>query len=253
MEGDEGTLPLLEAVPDLSARLDDEARGRVGTIRVRVVGMEPGPLDVHGLADDDVAPLGLLVVGGALSRSVEVGGRRAVELVGEGDLVWPWQDETLAEPAVPLAVVAPRRANSGLVVDALVPPDQPAARWGVVTPARLALLDARVAALIGRLPALAGELLERAARRARALAAQLAIAQIPRVDVRLHAFLWHLADRHGRVRTDGVLLPLPLTHELIAGLVGARRPSVTTALGELARRGAVARVADGWLLHRDVA
>jgi hypothetical protein len=41
-----------------------------------------------------------------------------------------------------------------------------------------------------------------------------------------------------------------LTHRAIASLVGARRPSVTTAISALERGGRIARREDGtWLLH----
>jgi len=169
--------------------------------------------------------------------------RRAVELVSDGDLLWPWDDDSLDQRSTGRGA-----ASAAAVIGDLEAPGPAAASWSVLAPMRVALLDARVAALAGRMPAFAGELVARGARRARALSAQLALSQVPRVDARLHGFLWHLAERHGRVRTDGVLLPLPLTHELLAGLVGARRPSVTTALGQLSRRGAVSRVPEGWLL-----
>lgn len=42
---------------------------------------------------------------------------------------------------------------------------------------------------------------------------------------------------HDRVPEEG----LPITHESLARLVGARRPSVTEAIGRLARRGAIAQ------------
>ena len=49
---------------------------------------------------------------------------------------------------------------------------------------------------------------------------------------------------------DGIVVPLPLGHQRLADLVGAHRPSVTTALGELGRDGAISRRQDGnWLLH----
>ena len=48
----------------------------------------------------------------------------------------------------------------------------------------------------------------------------------------------------------GVVLPLRLTHGWLANLVGAQRPSVTTALGNLAGAGLVERLDDGsWLLR----
>ncbi len=242
MARDEPTVPLLEAVPDLGGSLDDNGQGMVRLARVRVVRVGVGAWDPRSLSLES-APLGLLVVDGALVRTTELGGRRAVELVSDGDLLWPWDDDSLGQRAVGRGAASAAAANGDLEA-----PGPAAASWSVLAPLRVALLDARVAALAGRVPAFAGELVARGARRARALSAQLALSQVPRVDARLHGFLWHLAERHGRVRTDGVLLPLPLTHELLAGLVGARRPSVTTALGQLGRRGAVSRVPEGWLL-----
>jgi hypothetical protein len=52
------------------------------------------------------------------------------------------------------------------------------------------------------------------------------------------------------VGPEGVTVPLRVTHQILAGVVGAQRPSVTTALGNLRRAGLVERRPDGsWLLH----
>lgn len=248
MAREDPTVPLLDAAPDLGGSLDDNGHGTARMVHVRVVRVGVGPWDPRAVSMD-AAPLGLLVVDGALARVTVVGGRRAVELVSDGDLLWPWDDDALGAEAQRRAVRPRAAAPVSAVGDGdLDAPGPAVASWTAVAPSRVALLDARVAALAGRLPALAGELVARGARRARSLSAQLALSQVPRIDARLHGFLWHLAERHGRVRPDGVLLPLPLTHELLAGMVGARRPSVTTALGELSRRGAISRVPEGWLL-----
>jgi hypothetical protein len=69
------------------------------------------------------------------------------------------------------------------------------------------------------------------------------------VEDRILVLLWHLADRWGRVRPEGVTVPVRLTHEMLGKLVGARRPSVTTAVNELIQREQIARADDGgWLL-----
>ena len=48
------------------------------------------------------------------------------------------------------------------------------------------------------------------------------------------------------------MIPLALTHRILGQLVGARRPTVSTALAELAERGELSRRADGaWLLRGD--
>jgi hypothetical protein len=74
---------------------------------------------------------------------------------------------------------------------------------------------------------------------------------MPRVDARVQALLWHLADRWGHVTLDGVVVPARLTHDMIGRLVGAHRPSVTTALSELTRSGRISRLPHGWLLTGD--
>ena len=51
-------------------------------------------------------------------------------------------------------------------------------------------------------------------------------------------------DRWGRVTTEGIPLPLKLTHGFLASLVCMRRPSVSAALVALARDGALRRNAD---------
>jgi hypothetical protein len=51
------------------------------------------------------------------------------------------------------------------------------------------------------------------------------------------------------VTTEGIALPAFLTHSVLAPIVGARRPSVTTALKRLTESGAVRRDADSrWIL-----
>jgi len=53
----------------------------------------------------------------------------------------------------------------------------------------------------------------------------------------------------GRVGKDGVIVGLALSHRMIGSLVGARRPTVSTALARLADDRRVQRRPDGlWLL-----
>src|SRR3954469_10882702 len=82
-------------------------------------------------------------------------------------------------------------------------------------------------------------------RRSRWLAFHLAVCHLPQLELRLRVVFWHLADRWGRVTPDGVVVPLRLTHELIGGLVGARRAPVTRALGRLHEAGVLERRREG--------
>lgn len=171
--------------------------------------------------------IGLLILQGLLIRRVAVEGRSGAELLGEGDLVRPWQHD---EESVML------RIEIG---------------WQVLEPIRAVLLDERFARQFGRYPELAARLFARVVQRSRHLVANMAIVHHARVDVRLHMLFWYLAGRWGRVRNDGTAIPLRLTHTVLAELVAARRPTVTSALSDLARRGLVRYVDDVWLLSGD--
>jgi CRP-like cAMP-binding protein len=66
---------------------------------------------------------------------------------------------------------------------------------------------------------------------------------------RLREQLIQLARAHGRVRADGILIDLPLTHELLAWMVGSARETVTTTLGRLEDDGFVARTGRRYVLN----
>jgi CRP/FNR family cyclic AMP-dependent transcriptional regulator len=116
----------------------------------------------------------------------------------------------------------------------------------------VAVLDRRFAAEVTRYPEITASLFDRLSERSLRLATTQAISQLTRVDRRLKALFWHLAERWGRVSGDGVIVPLALTHRILGQLVGARRPTVSTALSELAEREELVRRPDGsWLLRGD--
>jgi CRP/FNR family transcriptional regulator, cyclic AMP receptor protein len=221
-------IPLLEADTELAEGLSGaELEGATRAVAVHAVTLDPGPWEP--LEEQWPVPptLGLLLLEGVVTRDIVFAGRTTTELLGAGDVLRPWEDDVQFDP-LPFGV-----------------------GWHVHEPTRVALLDGRVALATARWPVLAGSLSRRHVRRARGLAFQLAIAQLPRVDDRLLVLLWALAERWGRVSPQGVRLPLALPHRTLATLVGARRPSVTTALSGLARDGLVERTEDGWLLHGD--
>jgi CRP/FNR family transcriptional regulator, cyclic AMP receptor protein len=167
---------------------------------------------------------GLLVLDGLLLRRVEVGGRHAAELLGPGDLLRPWQHD-------------PSTSTLDL-----------AWTWRVAATARLAVLDTRWTSRAASWPQLGAELAGRALGRSMRLVISMAIAQQPRLDVRLWMLFWELADRYGKVHADGIHLDLPLTHEVLSHLAGARRPSVSGALTRLADAGRLRRAGRNWVL-----
>jgi CRP/FNR family transcriptional regulator, cyclic AMP receptor protein len=174
----------------------------------------------------DVMPggIGLLVLQGLLTRHVRAGGRVSAELLGKGDLLRPWQRQ-----GAPAALSY-------------------TTRWRVLELVVLAVLDRGVARRFARYPELTGRLVARTLERSRTLAVNMAIVQQPRVQVRVYLLLWHLADRWGCVRSEGTVLPLRLTHDVLADLVAARRPTVSKALSQLAKAELVRPYSPGWLL-----
>jgi hypothetical protein len=218
--------PLLELDPDLGVLLDESRQLAAGRkLRVAVHVLETGPWDVetHGAASAD--HIGLLVLDGVLSREVLVSDTVSTELLGPGDVVRPWQ---LHDGATLL---------------------QHSVRWNVLSRSRVALLDRRFAAQLAAFPEINAAVIDRVNERAVRLSVTQAISQLNRVDRRLLALFWHLAERWGRMTSEGVALPMTLSHRMLGQLVGARRPTVSTALSELVKEGEIRRRADGtWLL-----
>jgi CRP-like cAMP-binding protein len=222
-----GRARLLDADPQLATVLEEGALEVARRhVIAPVVAIAPGHFDPLTAARPQPGHLGLLMLDGLILRDTALLDVAMPELLGPGDLIRPWEDEL---------------AGSSVEVDVA---------WTVAEPTRVAVLDRDVAAVLVRWPELAAALLERAAERSRHLAVLAGIGHLKRVDQRLLALLWHLADRFGKVESRGVIVPMRLTHELLAAAIGARRPSTTTALRDLSRRGLVSRDAGGaWLLH----
>src|SRR3954465_9177157 len=221
---DVAVAPRLDLDPELAADLTPALREQVrGWLVVRVWSLPRGPWPTA--TNREPGLMGFLVLDGVLTRNVSLGKIAYPELLGRGDLLRPWQQE-----------------STGL----LGPVD---VSWNVLEPTRVAVLDRRFAGIVGRWPEIVDELLGRALNRARELDYNMAIAQLPLLELRLLAPLRRLADRWGEPAEDGVCIPIRLTHSLLAALVLGRRPSVSSTLTELAQRGLVSRTDSGWVLH----
>jgi CRP/FNR family transcriptional regulator, cyclic AMP receptor protein len=220
---------VLEEDPELAAGLDPtsvQLATRHAIAAVEVVA--PGRWEPSCPADGGAGSLGLLVLDGLLMRDVTIAQAACTELIGRGDLLRPWDWERDVVTIKPVVT------------------------WTALQPVRLAVLDRRITAVMGRWPELVSAVVARAVRRSFELATNQATSHLTRVDARLELLFWGLADRWGRVGPDGVVLELPLTHQVLGRLVGAQRPSVTTALSDLARRGVIERREDGaWILRGD--
>ena len=229
MAGAGDLISIVDADPELGDLLAPEERERARRQALtRLRRLTAGAWDVSESVEPEVHHRGFLIVDGLITREVEVLGRRCVELLGGGDVIRPWSwDEDGAHV----------KAEVG---------------WVVLEASRMAVLDHGLIVRITPWPELGLELFSRGTRRAHALAVALAIAHHQRVDDRLLLTLWHLAERWGRVLPEGIAVPLPLSHQRLADLVGAHRPAVTSAIGALTKRGVISRRDDRtWVLHGD--
>jgi CRP/FNR family transcriptional regulator, cyclic AMP receptor protein len=216
---------VLREDPELAEGIDPSVRPQaLDTVITREIQLAAGPWPDRKLMLG--SGLGLLLLDGVLLHRIGINSRFGAELLGEGDVLRSPYNEG--------------ESTLSLTND-----------WLVLEPSRLALLDERFVLQLAHFPEVAGRLFSRAIARSRQLAVNMAIVHQARVDTRLHLLFWHLADRWGKVRPDGVVVPLRLTHAVLSDLVAARRPTVTSALSELGRRGLLRPVDEGWLLSGD--
>lgn len=208
-------ISLLQADPDLAEHMAPEARREaIGQILVRVFRVPKGEWTAPRI---DHGAMGLLLLEGLMVRTLRLGDVSSSELVGPSDIIRPWEND---------------------LVPSLVPG---LTSWRALEPARVALLDRRANAFIGRWPELSAAVGGRLLRRARSLSYLMAAQHFLRVEDRLLATLWHLASMWGRVTLQGTVVPFRMTHETLAGIVGAQRPTITLAIRSLTEQGRVVR------------
>jgi CRP-like cAMP-binding protein len=160
-----------------------------------------------------------------LALRTSIADRATLELVGPGDLLQPWV-QLGAETSAP-----------------------PMAGWQVLETARVVLLDYGFAFAAAQWPQIGSALMHRLVLRSRRLCYQLAVNTAPQIEQRLLYALWSLADRWGRVTEQGTLVELRLTHQQLAELVGAQRPSVSSALSHLREEQTIAYDRSGFTLY----
>ena len=204
------TVRLLELEPDLARFMTADDAEVVDGLAVPAIEVAAGDLDVSAMLAGHSA-FGLVLLDGMLVRRIVVSQTATLRLLGPGDLV-----------SVPPAAGSMLVAGSG---------------WRAAAPTRMALLGREVLLAVHRAPRLMAGFHVRSTEQAERVALQLAICQLPRVEDRVLSLLWLLAESWGQVTVQGTALRLHLTHETLGGLVGARRSTVTLALGQLDRRG----------------
>jgi CRP-like cAMP-binding protein len=213
---------LLDAEPDLGGLL---SAAELSTARTQLVArvMSGGSGDGPVLGHASSQSASVILAQGFLLRETALGNRRSAQLMGPGDILSPFGGHGAAPEAVPA--------------------------WRFLTDADLIVLGERELAQLSAWPAVTAALLQRWAVQAERASLQLDIVKQAHIEVRVMLMLWHFAQRWGRVLPGGILLPLPLTHQLLGQLVGSRRPTVSLAVKHLERDGVLSRTDGGaWLL-----
>lgn len=225
----EETIDLVESLPELHDLLSLERRvGARRALRARVVELRRGRWDAAADAELVQDGAGFLILEGALIRCVTAAHRTSGELLGPGDILRPCHDPFDED----VRFSCYHRAISDV---------------------RLAVLDARLLRAAMLVPELLPALVTCMGRRSSGLSRQLVIVQSQSVETRILVTLNYLAERWGVMTGAGIVLPEFLSHGTLAMLLGARRPSVTSAMVRLSARGEVQRRADGrWQLGRPV-
>jgi DNA-binding transcriptional ArsR family regulator len=218
---------ILDADPDLG---EDLSESELALARRRAVAevtsYQPGPWAVGPDEFDRKGSLGLFLIAGLLSREVTVGDYTCAELLGPGDVLQPWLR------------IGPEQSIATEV------------DWDVVEPVTAAVLDRAFTVRVAPWPEIPATITRRVLQRAHWLAFHLAVCGLRRVDERLLIVLWHFADRWGTVSREGVKLDVRLTHGVLASVIGARRPSVSSALRRLTEQGLIEpRTRSRWLLR----
>jgi CRP/FNR family transcriptional regulator, cyclic AMP receptor protein len=219
----EEVVDVLEALPDLIDAIPpdrvDQARM---ALRARSILVRKGRWEAPQDARFVEGGIGFLVLSGALVRCVTAAHRTGGELLGPGDVLVPGYDGE--EPPF-------------------------GGYWRAISDVRLAVLDARFTRAAAHVPETLPALISSVTRRTGAVSRQLVIVQSQAVEQRILVTLRYLAERWGVMTRDGLVLPGFLSHGTLSLLLGARRPSVTSAMVRLQSRGVVERRTDGrWVL-----
>lgn len=220
---------LLDLEPDLGEGIDasqwQDAR-RLSLVKVVRLGCGALTLPQSFADRDDI--VALIVTDGVIGRETAIGARVAFELICQGDVLLPPTD----------------------------PPDHVCARaetrLTVLSTATLIVLGQSFIRAAARWPVLLSNLHRRLESQRQRLTAQGLAVHLPRAEDRLLLILWQLADGCGHVTPDGVVLPLSLSHDILARMCAARRPTITLALGALQAADLIRRH-DGHLLLTDAA
>lgn len=217
---------LLGVWPDIAGGVTPEERGVVERALVVPVVRVARDEDLTAvLAGPSVDAFSFVVVEGEVLKETTLATIPALELLGPGDILVP-----------------PLTASQQLEFRAV-------SRYVALTDASVAVLGARLARVATRWPEVSMFLHGQIAEQRHRASTHLAMLHLPRAADRILALFVDLAERFGRVTPNGIVIRLPLSHQLIGQLTGSRRPTTTLALQHLDDDGLLNRLGDGsWRL-----
>jgi hypothetical protein len=225
---DEACVRLLEVWPGLGRELSDaELSAARHAIVLPAAVIEPGPVDLaHAAAGAHARGpvVGAIVVDGLLTAELQARGRGPVTLHGPGDLL-------VLDGQAP-ALLGPEPAFTAVCRSAI------------------ALLDDSLLTMQASWPAVAARVLAATGRASGCGAPRNRVAPVAPIEERLLAVLSAAAEHWGGVAGDGVATDLPLTHELLARVVGGRSATVALGLRSLRDQDIIRRGNGGWVMRR---
>jgi CRP/FNR family transcriptional regulator, cyclic AMP receptor protein len=218
------SVSLLDVEPDLGNWLSDDELVLARRLMVPTALLGPGSPELDRVLEEADA-FGALLLDGIVMHRMMVAGRRILRLLGPGDIIvhtWAPRSQILGH-------------SSKLAAE----------------PTQIALLGHELVNAARQFPGLIVGLHLRLGDQHQRLAVQLGICQLPRVQERVLALMWLLAESWGTVTPSGTRLPVKLTHATIGEMIGARRPTVSLALRDLGKHGSLRVQDDGWVLLAD--
>jgi CRP/FNR family transcriptional regulator, cyclic AMP receptor protein len=223
----DGWVSLLELIPGAAAEVQRRHPEVVSRLRAPALEIARGNFDMRTITARFGEDADVLILDGLLLARLDAGRARVGWLLGTDDLI------------------RPSEMDAGLtrLTD-----------WSALEVTRLAVLDADFARRAAPVPGVMSELLLHAHRTSHWLVTKALLVSSPSVEERLMFLFALLGERWAKVTPEGIYLPLRLTHTLIASLVGARRPTVTVALGSLQQKEIITRDSRGgwWLRPSDL-
>lgn len=123
----------------------------------------------------------------------------------------------------------------------LLPPPAPGERLEALTPSLIQIVSAEAMRILLGLPSVAEAITDAFAEALRDRQATIRNCAYVRHSERVFEKLLQLARTYGRAVPGGIRIDFPLTHQLLADMVGSARETVSLALSELAREGLLDR------------